>query len=112
MAEFLKGRQNAKVLLFGTAGFGQSQEYFDRILSNVKSHLNESNTVEGAWMCQGKMPMDVRRRYETMEKNGVEPEKVKSFLKNFDEALLHPDDRDVQDAAAFAKRMMEKAESC
>ena len=47
-----------------------------------------------------------------MEKNGVEPEKVKSFLKNFDEALLHPDDRDVQDAAAFAKRMMEKAESC
>ena len=37
---------------------------------------------------------------------------MRMLLKNFDEALLHPDDTDVQNAAAFAKRMMEKAESC
>ena len=84
----------------------------EMIEKHVMVWIPEDCTYLGAYMCQGKMPMDVRRRYETMEKNGVEPEKVKSFLKNFDEALLHPDDRDVQDAAAFAKRMMEKAESC
>ena len=84
----------------------------EMIEKHVKVWIPEDCTYLGAYMCQGKMPMDVRRRYETMKKNGVEPEKVKSFLKNFDEALLHPDDRDVQDAAAFAKRMMEKAESC
>ena len=75
-----------------------------------KVWMKEDCTHLGKYMCQGKMPMDVSRRYETMEKNGVEPEKVKILMKNFDEALLHPDDHDVQGAAAFAVRMMEKAQ--
>ena len=95
----------------GTCGMGKDSEYMERIGKHVKVWIPEDCTYLGFYMCQGKMPMDVRRRYETMEKNGVEPEKVKMLLANFDEALLHPDDRDVQNAAAFAKRMMEKAES-
>ena len=110
--DFLSGLRGKKVALFGTCGMGKDSAYMEMIEKHVKVWIPEDCTYLGAYMCQGKMPMDVRRRYETMEKNGVEPEKVKSFLKNFDEALLHPDDRDVQDAAAFAKRMMEKAESC
>ena len=42
MAEFLESLNGKQVVLFGTAGFGQSQEYFDRILVNVKGHLNSS----------------------------------------------------------------------
>ena len=103
MAEFLKGRQNAKVLLFGTAGFGQSQEYFDRILSNVKSHLNESNTVEGAWMCQGKMPESVRKRYEAMGEQ--DPERAKQLIANFDQALGHPDEKDLEEFRRFTEKI-------
>ena len=110
--DFLSGLRGKKVALFGTCGMGKDSAYMEMIEKHVKVWIPEDCTYLGAYMCQGKMPMDVRRRYETMEKNGVEPEKVKSFLKNFDEALLHPDEQDVQNAAAFAKRMMEKAESC
>ena len=104
MAEFLKGRQNAKVLLFGTAGFGQSQEYFDRILSNVKSHLNESNTVEGAWMCQGKMPESVRKRYEAMGEQ--DPERAEQLIANFDQALGHPDEKDLEEFRRFIEKIV------
>ena len=110
--DFLSGLREKKVALFGTCGMGRDSAYMEMIEKHVKVWIPEDCMYLGAYMCQGKMPMDVRRRYETMEKNGVEPEKVKSFLKNFDEALLHPDEQDVQNAAAFAKRMMEKAESC
>lgn len=112
VVDFLSELHGKKVALFGTCGMGKDSEYMERIGKHVKVWIPEDCTYLGFYMCQGKMPMDVRRRYETMEKNGVEPEKVKMLLANFDEALLHPDDRDVQNAAAFAKRMMEKAESC
>ena len=111
VVDFLSGLHGKKTALFGTCGMGKDSEYMERIGKHVKVWISEDCTYLAFYMCQGKMPMDVRRRYETMEKNGVEPEKVKMLLANFDEALLHPDDRDVQNAAAFAKRMMEKAES-
>ncbi|HJA92002.1 MAG TPA: flavodoxin family protein [Candidatus Eisenbergiella merdipullorum] len=110
VVDFLSGLHGKKVALFGTCGMGNDSSYMAAIEHRVKVWIPEDCTYLGAFMCQGKMPMDVRRRYESMEKNGVEPEKVKMLLKNFDEALLHPDDKDVQNAAAFAVRMMEKAQ--
>ena len=58
----------------------------------MKNNINESNTVVGSYMCQGKMPMIVRSRYESMfDKN---PEKMKELIENFDEALSHPNEED------------------
>lgn len=92
VSNFLKKINNKKVFLFGTAGYGKSQLYFEEIISNVKNNINESNTVVGAYMCQGKMPMIVRSRYESMfDKN---PEKMKELIENFDEALSHPNEED------------------
>lgn len=99
MAEFLESLENAKVVLFGTAGFGQSQDYFDRILANVKGHLNGSNSVAGAWMCQGKMPVSVRKRYEAMREQ--EPERAAQLIANFDQALGHPDAGDLETFSGF-----------
>ena len=73
------------MFLFGTAGFGKSKEYFEMILKNVQNHLDASNCVKGTWMCQGKMPLAIRAKFES------NPE----MLKNFDEALKHPNDKDV-----------------
>lgn len=91
MAEFLKGLSGRKIFLFGTAGFGENQAYFDRILTNVRSHLDSSNTVVGTWMCQGKMPGAVRRRYEQME----DQQKAARMIANFDAALAHPSREDL-----------------
>lgn len=91
MAEFLNSLSGRKIFLFGTAGFGENQAYFDRILSNVRTHVNDSNDVMGAWMCQGKMPVAVRRRYEQME----DQKKAAQMIANFDAALAHPSQEDI-----------------
>ena len=49
-AELLAKLKNRKIFLFGTAGFGGSEEYFTNILDNVKKLINESNTVFGEYM--------------------------------------------------------------
>ena len=91
---FLEKLHGKKIYLFGTAGFGADEEYFKRILNRVKKYIPEDNTVEGTFMCQGKMPKSVRYRYEKML---TEPEKAaqaEMFIKNFDMAASHPDNKD------------------
>ena len=51
-----------EVFLFGTAGFGGEPAYFESILSRVAQCLGQGNTLIGAFMCQGRMPMAVRER--------------------------------------------------
>ena len=58
--ELLAKLKNKKIFLFGTAGFGGSDEYFEKILGQVKQSIDSSNVVIGEYMCQGKMPQSVR----------------------------------------------------
>lgn len=99
VAGFLSQVTGQKVFLFGTAGFGGAPEYFDHILTTVRGHLPQSACVVGSYMCQGKMPAAVRARYEAMEDS---PRRT-SMLENFDQALSHPDQSDL-DALAAAIR--------
>ena len=94
-ANFLKGLQNKQIFLFGTAGFGGSEEYFAQILSRVKANVSESNMLVGNFMCQGKMPLGVRQRYEAMLPQ--DPVKMQQLIDNFDRALAHPNTADLQD---------------
>ena len=93
-AAFLEGLRGKRVFLFGTAGFGGGEEYFGRILSQVRAHLDCSNAVVGSYMCQGKMPVAVRKRYEAMKAQS--PEQAKALLANFDRALSHPGEADLE----------------
>ena len=45
-------------------------------------------------MCQGKMPMSVRQRYEQMAQK--QPERFLPMIDNFDKALSHPNEQDLQ----------------
>lgn len=93
MAEFLESLHNKQVFLFGTAGFGGSEAYFAQILDRVRIHLDPSNQVIGAFMCQGKMPPSVRARYETLLEQ--QPQKMGELIQNYDRALSHPDEADL-----------------
>ena len=90
-AHFLQSLTNQKVFLFGTAGFGGAPAYFEQILGRVKENLASGVQVVGTYMCQGKMPQVVRDRYEAMEDS---PRRT-MMLENFDRALSHPDQQDL-----------------
>ncbi len=90
-AAFLSSLTTQQVFLFGTAGFGGSAAYFDKIMDAVQAHVPSSVRVIGRWMCQGKMAQGVRLRYEAMEDS---PRRT-AMLENFDRALSHPDSTDL-----------------
>ena len=45
--EVLAKLRGKKIFLFGTAGFGGSEEYFKSILANAKNAVDASNTIVG-----------------------------------------------------------------
>lgn len=95
LGHFLEGLHGRRVFLFGTAGFGGAQSYFDQILERVKGHLAADNEVVGTYMCQGKMPQSVRKRYEGMMEQNPGDERIKGMIENFDRAVQHPDEADL-----------------
>lgn len=96
MKEFLNTLEGKKIFLFGTAGFGQSQTYFDQIIERVKKEIPQSNQVIGSYMCQGKMPITVRERYIKLQKEDPTNKQYEKLIQNFDTALSHPDQQDLE----------------
>ncbi len=82
--------RNRKIFLFGTAGFGGSEAYFQAILGKTKAFIDDSNTVIGTYMCQGKMPLSVRERYVKMKEQPDHMPNIDAMIENFDKALAHP----------------------
>ena len=102
--ELLKSLKNKKIFLFGTAGFGGSEAYFQQVLGKVKESVDESNTVIGEFMCQGKMPQSVRDRYVKMKENPDHAPNLDELIQNFDRALSHPDNEDLDSLEEVIRR--------
>lgn len=110
ITEFLKTLENKKIAYFGTAGFGGSEEYYRALAERVKSNVSESNEILDSFFCQGKMPMSVRERYVSMMKEHPDDKKMEVNIKNFDEALAHPDQKDLENVKTWAKKFLNKYE--
>ena len=93
--ELLGKLRNKQIFLFGTAGFGGSEEYYQKILANVRQAIDASNTIVGEYMCQGKMPQSVRDRYVKMKEMPDAKPNLDALIENFDRALSHPDQEDL-----------------
>lgn len=96
LTAFLQTLKGKQVFLFGTAGFGGSAPYFEKILAATRKALDGSNTVIGSFMCQGKMPVSVRQRYEAMKAKPLHIPNLDALIENFDKALSHPDAADLE----------------
>lgn len=96
LTTFLQTLKGKRIFLFGTAGFGGSAPYFEKILAATGKALDGSNTVIGSFMCQGKMPMSVRQRYEAMKAQPAHIPNLDALIENFDKALSHPDAADLE----------------
>lgn len=106
VAKLLERMDGKRVFLFGTCGFGGSQEYFDQILERVKGHLPQTAELAGAFMCQGRMGPGVRARYEAMLAKNPTDARAQALIDNFDLALAHPDAEDLKAAASLAARAL------
>lgn len=100
--------KNRKVFLFGTAGFGGSEAYFQAILDKTKAFIDNSNTVIGTYMCQGKMPLSVRERYVKMREQPDHMPNIDAMIENFDKALSHPDANDLEKLAKLVSETVEQ----
>ena len=106
IAGFLTTLENQKIALFATAGFGGSEEYYNTLAERIKAQIPESNEIVGQFFCQGKMPMSVRERYVAMLQANPEDKNLEVNVKNFDEALSHPNEADLTNAATWARNLL------
>ena len=104
-AEFLKTLTDQEVFLFGTAGFGGAPDYYEKILDRVKALLPQGVRVIGSYLCQGKMPMAVRERYVKMLESGSPVPNLQGMIENFDKALSHPDQQDLEGLTEAVRKL-------
>ena len=78
------------------SGFGGSEEYYQKVLHNVRENIDPSNQIVGEYMCQGKMPMAMRERYVKMKEDPNHKPNLDMLIENFDRALSHPDKADLE----------------
>ena len=106
--KLLEQLKDRKIFLFGTAGFGGSEAYFQAILDKTKAFIDDSNTVIGTYMCQGKMPHSVRERYVKMKEQPDHMPNIDAMIENFDKALSHPDADDLEKLANLVRKAVEQ----
>ena len=87
---FIEKLTGKKVFLFATVGYGNTKEYYDGILDSVKAMVPSSNTIIGAYACQGK----VSEAIVTKIKEGM-PEKYELIKDKLVESVNHPNQDDI-----------------
>lgn len=107
IADYLKTIHNKKIAYFGTCGFGGSISYYETIFKRVESNIDESNELLGYFICQGKMPLTVKQKYIEMIKANPEDKNLQVSIKNFDEALNHPDESDLRELKKWLESIIQ-----
>mgnify|MGYP001161792848 FL=1 len=107
VSDFLNDLSGKQIALFGTCGMGDSPEYYKDIAGRVSAWIEADNDYLGYFICQGKMPQKVRMKYESM-RTDENNDQIDRFIQNFDLALTHPDDLDVEHAKVFVDHMLKK----
>ena len=107
VSDFLGDLSGKAISLFGTCGMGDSPEYYKRIEQSVSAWIESDNQYLGAFICQGRMPQKVRQKYEAM-RNEENAKQMDYFIRNFDQALPHPDSLDEEHARVFVDNILKK----
>lgn len=108
VSDVLSSLEGKNIALFGTCGMGNSPDYFRLIEKNVSAWINSSCRYLGCYLCQGKMPMQVRQKYEKM-RTAENSAQINGMIRNFDLALTHPDREDLKKAQEFTHACVSRA---
>lgn len=104
--DMMSGLHGKKIALFGTCGLGGDESYYKAIEQKVNVWIPDDCEYLGAFLCQGKMPMQIRERYEIFREDPVQEACRRKMLQNFDEALFHPNEEDLSNAREFVKKVL------
>ena len=110
LGEFLRALHGRTVALFGTAGFGLSESYFASLGDRFKGEIPADNRVVDAWFCPGRMPPEVRERYEAQLKERPGDKRLENMLAAYDHAKTHPDPGDLEGARSFTRAILKREE--
>ena len=110
LGNLLGSLSGKKIALFGTCGAGSSPEYYRKLESGARIWIEDDNTYLGCFFCQGKMPLPVRKKYESRLHQGSaeEDQFIQRQIQNFDEAMIHPDQSDCRHAKDFVRTCLQK----
>lgn len=92
---YLSKIKDKKIFLFGTAGANNETQYYERLYNNIKTNIDKTNNVIEVFMCQGKMPIEEKDKYIQMQQENPNDENIKKMIENFDNALSHPNKKDL-----------------
>ncbi len=106
--QFAETLKNKNVAIFGTAGFGESEEYFKSLTERFVANIDKSNTFYKSFFCQGRMREIVRDRYLDLLKEHPDDKSLEVKIENFDQAKQHPNIDDLSLAQKFALEVVKK----
>ncbi len=106
--EFLEGLHGKQVAIFGTCGMGDP-EYCRQVARRVEALIPEDNRYLGSFLCSGKMAPQVLERYRMMQME-KDCARIRRMIRFCEEAMLHPDSRDLANARMFAEKVVRERE--
>lgn len=96
-------KEPIKTALVATAGWVKG-DYPERIKSMMTRDVEGMSDVQGFFLCQGKMRESTLERYKRGDsQHATTPEMAQIKIKNWEEALSHPDTADLENAREFVK---------
>ena len=110
MGHFLSALSEKSIALFGTCGTGNYPDYYREIENAARIWIEDDNKYLGAFFCQGKMPLQIRQKYEELLNSSQckDPKRLNYQIHNFDEAMIHPDKDDYIHAGRFVDSCLSK----
>lgn len=105
-ARFLKEIRKKTIALFGTAGFGGSRQYFEKITSSVSEIPHKSCKLTRPFLCTGKITPEVLDRYKAELEKNPGNERILKLIDNFEAAKNHPDSRDLTELDAWIESVI------
>lgn len=97
--KLLSSLNNKKVFLFGTCGYNNTPEFYNEILTNVKSHINPTNTIIGEFVCMGRVSDSKLNALKQTHPN------YEQMLPLLNESLNHPNENDLENLKALLKNI-------
>ena len=97
------------VAIFATAGAYPDSQHAKSSLAKGASCFGENCTVLGAFICQGAVDpglIERAKRRPAGHHHALTPERIRRW----NDARTHPDDTDLDNAVAFSRGILEKAE--
>lgn len=104
--EFLPKIRNKKIGLFSTLGaYPYSLQAF-KVFARASKILDESNKVEGCFICQGRVSEESLKRIAALPPD--DPKRSKKSTLRREIGMTHPDEEDILNAKKIFKQIVER----